>query len=139
MPRRILVVDDHGPSREGLRRWLLGAGWQAETASDGWQALKRIKEGRFDVAIIDLDLPPVHGVAVSGWDLVRIFRAFNPSISIIVLSAEGGEDVKVRADQLRVSWLLEKPINSSQLHGILRALGVSAVAQEVTTRRGQSG
>lgn len=120
--KKILVVDDERHSREGLRVSLLGAGYTVETAADSWQAIKMIKDYPFEVAIIDLDLPPVHGVALSGWDLVRIFRAFNPSIGIVVVGAEESRDVKNQAAQLKVSEFLEKPISPTRLKGIVRAL-----------------
>lgn len=120
--KRILVVDDHCHSREGLRESLLGEGYQVEAAADGWQAIKKVKEGRFEVAIIDLDLPPVHGVDMSGWDLIRICRAFHPDITIIVVSAEAGQAVKAQAEELKVSKVLEKPIDPTQLKAIVRTL-----------------
>jgi len=120
--KRILVVDDDLHSREGLRASLQGEGYRVETAADSWQAIKQIKECRFDVAILDLDLPPVHGVTVSGWDLARIFRAYHPAISIIVISAEDRNAVRAEAERLRVSECLEKPINPTQLKMILRTL-----------------
>ena len=118
----ILVVDDHRHSREGLRESLLGEGYQVEAAADGWQAIKKVKEGRFEVAIIDLDLPPVHGVDMSGWDLVRICRAFHPAITIIVVSAEAGQAVIAQAEELKVAKVLEKPIDPTQLKAIVRTL-----------------
>jgi CheY-like chemotaxis protein len=120
--KKILIVEDDLHSREGLRASLLGAGYSVDTAADGWQALKKIKEGRFEVGIIDLDLPPVHGVAVSGWDLVRIFRAFNPAISIVLMSAEAGNAVMAQLEQLQVSAFLEKPIDPARLKAIVRTL-----------------
>jgi hypothetical protein len=57
-----------------------------ETSVDSWQAIKKMRENNYDVAVIDLDLPPVHGVAVTPWDLGRIFRAYNPGISIVYVS-----------------------------------------------------
>lgn len=122
--KRILVVDDHRHSREGLRESLLGEGYQVEAAADGWQAIKKVKEGQFEVAIIDLDLPPVHGVDMSGWDLIRICRAFHPGIIIIVVSAEAGQAVKVQADELKVAKVLEKPIDPTQLKAIVRTLNL---------------
>lgn len=120
--KRILVVDDDRHSREGLQASLLGAGYCVETAADSWQAIKKLKEGYFEVAIIDLDLPPVHGVAMSGWDLVRISRAFNPTMAIILVSADDGEEVKSQAEQLKVSEVLEKPITPTQVKAIVRTL-----------------
>lgn len=115
-------MDDDHHSREGLKDSLLGAGYYVETAADSWQAIKKMKEGRFEVAIIDLDLPTYHGIALSGWDLVRICRAFNPAIAIIVVSAEDGKEVKAQAEQLKVAELLEKPINPTQMKAIVRTL-----------------
>jgi CheY-like chemotaxis protein len=100
-----------------------------ETAADSWQAIKKIKERRFDVAILDLDLPPVHGVTVSGWDLARIFRAYHPGISIIIISAEDRDAVRAEAERLRVSEFLEKPINPTQLKVILRTLQALSAGQ----------
>ncbi len=120
--KRILVVDDDLHSREGLKASLLGEGYVVETAADGWQAFKKMKEGPFEVAIIDLDLPPVHGVAMNGWDLVRIFRVYNPAISIILVSAEEGREIQAQAEQLKVSEYLEKPITPTRLKAIVRTL-----------------
>jgi len=121
-PKRILVVDNERHSREGLRDSLLGAGYTVETAADSWQAIKKIKDYFFEVAIIDIDLAPVYGVALSGWDLVRIFRAFNPSIGIVVVGAEESRYVKTQAERLKVSEFLEKPISPTRLKGIVSAL-----------------
>ena len=122
--KRILVVDDHRHSREGLRESLSGEGYQVEAAADCWQAIKKVKEARFELAIIDLNLPPVYGVDMSGWDLIRICRAFHPGITIIVVSAEAGQEVKVQAEELKVAKVLEKPIDPTQLKAIVRTLNL---------------
>jgi DNA-binding response OmpR family regulator len=121
--RGILVVDDDRHSREGLRDSLLSEGYRVETAPDSWQAIRKIKEADYDVAIIDLDLPAVHGVVVTGWDLARIFPAYSPGISIILISAEVEKTQRSRAGQLGVSEFLEKPISPTRLRAIVRALG----------------
>lgn len=120
--KKILVVDDHRHSREGLRESLLGEGYQVEAAADCWQAIKKLKEARFELAIVDLDLPPVHGLQMSGWDLIRICRAFHPTINIIVISAEAGDVLNAQAEELKASKVLEKPIDPTQLKAIVRTL-----------------
>lgn len=122
MLKSILVVDDDLHSREGLRVSLQGEGYRVETAADSWQAIKIIKEHPFDIAIVDLNLPPVHGVSVNGWDLARIFRAYHPAISIIVVSAQDRITAQGEAERLGVSEYLEKPINPTQLKNIVRTL-----------------
>lgn len=122
MEKRILVVDDDLHSREGLRDWLRTEGYKVDTAADAWQAIKKVKESRFDIAIIDLDLPPIHGVSMNGWDLARIFRAYNPEIRLIVVSAEEADVVRAEAEQMRVWQFLEKPISPARLKTIVKAL-----------------
>jgi len=120
--KRILIVDEDLNSREGLRRWLVGDGHVIETAVDGWQAIRKMKEFRFDIAIIDLDLPAVRGVAVNGWDLARISRAYNPRISIIVIGSETPTAVKAQLEVLKVSEFLEKPISPGHLKLLVRRI-----------------
>lgn len=124
--KKILVVDDDHHSREGLRVSLLGAGYTVETAADSLQAIMKMKESPCEVAIVDLDLPPVHGVSMSGWDLVRIFRAFNPAVAIVVVGAEESKEVRNQAARLKVSEFLEKPISPTQLKAIVSALNTQS-------------
>ncbi len=120
--KKILVVDDDRHCRDELRDSLLGAGYSVETAADSREAIEKVKARLFEVAIIDLDLPPVLGIAVNGWELVRIFRDFNPAITVIVVGAEEDKQVKTRAAQLNVSEFLEKPISPARLKTIVRTL-----------------
>lgn len=90
--KALILVDGDVQDREGLDSSLLGEGYAVDTPMDSWQAIRRMKEFHYDLAIIELDLPPVHGVAVTGWDLGRIFRAYNPAISIVYLSRANAKE-----------------------------------------------
>jgi DNA-binding response OmpR family regulator len=121
--RRILVVDDDRPSREGLFVALLREGHVVETAGDAWEAIVRLRAQPFDVAVVDLDLPAVHGVEFGGWDVVRIARAYQAGIAVIVLSAD--EDTVPAADtHSLVTGVLEKPISLRDLTALVDALRV---------------
>ena len=122
VPKAILVVDDDRHSREGLLDALAHGGYDVDSAADPWQAINKIRERPFEVAIIDLDLPPIHGVSV-GWDLVRIFRAYSPAIAIILVGAEQDAALQAQARRLRVAEFLEKPISPTQVKAILSQLG----------------
>lgn len=105
-----------------MRDSLLAAGHCVETAANSWEAIKKVKERFFEVAIIDLDLPPVFGAAMNGWELVRIFRTHHPGIAVILVGAEEDKQVQAQAAQLEVSEFLEKPISPARLKTIVRAL-----------------
>ena len=131
-PIRVLIVDAYGHSREGLCASLRGGGWTVDTAAGSREGVQKTKDGRFDVAIIDLDLPPSHGVAVSGWELARIFRAFHPTAAVVLVTADRRPELQAEADQLPRCRLVEKPIIPSVLRGLVRALGSEPVARTDT-------
>jgi len=115
----VLVVEGDRPSRDGLRLALVHDGCQVEAVADAWQALARIRRARFDVAVVDLDLPPVHGLDLGGWDLVRIARGYQPEIPVILLSAEDDPAAFRQARALGVAGMLAKPIGLGQLRRLL--------------------
>jgi CheY-like chemotaxis protein len=117
-----LIVDAYGHSREGLSASLHAAGWSVETAGGSLEAVKKAKDGQFGLAIIELDLPPTHGVAVTGWDLARILRAFHPGAAIILITTEWRPDLEAEAERLPRVRLVEKPVNPAELRELVRAL-----------------
>lgn len=127
-PTRILVVDAYGHSREGLSASLRVGGYSVETAAGSWEAIQKAKDGDFGLAIIDVDLPPAHGVAMSGWDLARIFRAFHPGAAIILVTAEWHPELRAQAEGLHRARLVEKPIHPGELRALVKALQSERVA-----------
>jgi CheY-like chemotaxis protein len=97
------------------------------TARDGWEALRAIKSHPWDLAIVDLDLPPVMDLALTGWDLVRILRAYDGRVAVLVVSAEEGPAVREKLVELRVNGFLGKPIRLGQLRVAIRSLGDSPI------------
>ena len=118
--KNVLIVEDDMNSREGLKAMLGMYGYNADTSKDGLQAIKKIKEKFFEVAVIDINLPPVLNVEINGWDLIRIFRSYNPSIDIIVVSGEKG--IQGRAQHFNLDGCLEKPIRPSHLKSLMETL-----------------
>ena len=115
-------MEDDQHSRKGLQDSLLTDGHSVEAVSDGWQAFRKIKEGVFDLAIVDLELPPVLGVAVTGWDLVRILRAYFPGIPIVVVSSQEDAVIRRLLDRFQVSTFLVKPIDPARIKAVARGL-----------------
>ena len=118
--KNVLIVEDDKNSREGLKAMLGMYGYNADTSRDGLQAIQKIKEKIFEVAVVDINLPPVLNVEINGWDLIRIFRSFNPRIDIIVVSGEKG--IQSRAKNFNLAGCLEKPIQPSRLKSLMEAL-----------------
>jgi CheY-like chemotaxis protein len=119
---RLLLVDPYGTSREGLGVALRVGGFAVETAAGRTEAIRKVGVGEFDLAIIDLDLPPAHGIAEDGWDLVRILRAANPALLMVLIAAECHPDTQAEALRHGAAHLLEKPISPRELRSIVRNL-----------------
>lgn len=88
MPVRILIADDHGVVRRGLKS-LLGSikGWRVcAEASNGREAVKKVKLHHPDVAILDIGMPELNGV-----EATRQIRKVSPKTEVLILSAHGSE------------------------------------------------
>lgn len=116
----ILIVEDDSNSREGLKLSLMAEGYQVEAAKDGLQAIKRVLDRRFAVAILDINLPAIMDVTLTGWDLARIFQSVDPAMSLIVVSA--ADEVEGRSGHFPNLRFLRKPINPSQLKALLKTM-----------------
>ena len=119
---RVLIVDSCSHSREGLRSSLQGVGCEVETVVGNVDAISALRVGRFDLALIDLDQPRAHGIAMTAWDLVRISRALVANLGLILMAAKRSLEAEARADELERARLVEKPINPTELGSIVRAL-----------------
>ena len=120
-PWRLLLVDPYGGSREALGAALRGGGLLVRTAANAPEALATMDTGEVDLAIVDLDLPPTHGLAEDGWDLVDLLRASSPTLPLILIAADCQPHTQAEALRLGAR-LLEKPINPRELRTLVSAL-----------------
>ncbi len=108
-PLRILVVDDD-PAMVGAITALVGTeGHQVITAYDGLTAVRRFREERPDIVLLDLAMPGPDGFTVAG----RI-RAEGDA-PIVVVSGESAEEAKVRALGIGADDYLVKPFGRGEL------------------------
>jgi len=112
---RILVCDDETQILRALRVILREAGFEALPAVDGEEALDVAAVQHPDAAIVDLVLPDLDGVEVT-----RRLREWS-QMPIIVLSAVGDEDVKVRALAAGADDYVTKPFGPRELVARLQA------------------
>jgi two-component system, NtrC family, response regulator len=123
-PAAILVVEDEPHSRQGLGALLVERGYRVETAADVPEAIRHLKASRFSGAIIDIRLPDVHEISMTGWDVAEICRTFTPEMGLLFVSAQGGPEMEARAGSLGRAAFLEKPIDSARLSATLGRLGL---------------
>jgi len=102
----ILVVDDERNIRNNLGMVLEAEGYKVDTVSNGDDALMRVKEGRYDVAFVDIQMPKM-----SGLELLRYLRGLRPKMPVVMLTAYGTVSRAVEAMKLGAVDFLEKPFD----------------------------
>ncbi len=109
---RLLLVDDHTTVRAGLTRIIEDSdeGWGISEACSGHQALERLRNGRYKLAIVDLSMP-----GMSGLDLIRRIRAEFPEMRILVLSMHAEEQYAMRAFTAGANGYMTKDTAADEL------------------------
>jgi DNA-binding response OmpR family regulator len=115
---RVLVVEDEQVLAEAIARGLRREAMAVDVSHDGGAALDRIAVNRYDVVVLDRDLPVVHG------DEVCRQLAGDPlTPRILMLTASGGVDDRVEGLTLGADDYLAKPFAFTELVARVRALG----------------
>ena len=111
---RVLVVEDEPEMRKSIRLILSRHGYEVELAVCGEEALAEFARRLPDVVLLDLMLPDLDGLEVC--ERIRT----RSSVPVIVLSARGEEETKVRALDLGADDYLTKPFGSQELLARIR-------------------
>lgn len=115
--RKLLVVEDEENIREFVLINLRRAGYEAEEAASGEEALEKFSQGSFDIVLLDIMLPGINGIEVC-----RALRAQSDSIGIIMLSAKTQEMDKVGSLMMGADDYITKPFSPSELVARVDAL-----------------
>jgi len=114
----VLIVEDEKTLREGLVDLLEGDGHQVMVAGDGETGLEMGADPRVELVLLDLMLPKLDGISVC-----RRLRDSRPRLPILVLTACGAEDEKVKGLHAGADDYVTKPFGSKELLARIEALG----------------
>jgi len=118
MPGHILIVDDERDIRQLLREMLSLEGHEVVEATNGAEALARLRDASFDLVVTDVRMP-----SLSGMELLRRVREVSPSTEVIVATAYAELDTAIECMRAGAFDLLRKPFNLQELFScVSRAL-----------------
>jgi len=106
----VLIVDDEQSLARSAKAFLADHGYEAEVAGTGEQALELLAALQPDVVFADVRLP-----GMSGLDLLKRIRAFDPVIPVIMLTAYGSIAGAVEAVKLGAFDYVKKPVDLEEL------------------------
>ncbi|MBR2323129.1 MAG: response regulator transcription factor [Clostridia bacterium] len=129
--KKLLIVDDEEKIREVIKEYAEFEGYLAEEASDGMEAVKMVKDGDFDLVIMDIMMP-----RLDGFSAVKEIRK-TKNIPVIMLSARTEEYDKLFGFELGADDYVVKPFSPKELMARVNAVlkrndaSVSGVVDEV--------
>src|SRR5579862_6816790 len=115
---RVLIAEDEQRLAEAIARGLRREGMAVDLADDGGDALFKARVVRYDVVVLDRDLPTVHGD-----EICRALRAERPDTGILMLTAAAALEDLVEGLALGADDYLPKPFRFPELVARIRALG----------------
>lgn len=114
---RVLVAEDERRLADAIARGLRREGMAVDLAPDGAEALVKARVVRYDVLVLDRDLPGLHGD-----DVCRAVRGERPDTGILMLTAAGATEDLVEGLSLGADDYLAKPFRFVELVARIRAL-----------------
>jgi len=115
--KKVLIVDDGITMRMYYRDVLEKAGFIVEEAANGVEGLEKMLADRFDLAVVDINMPKMNG-----YEFVRQLRKdpASQSIPVMTVSTEDQERDKVKAYEAGANFYMVKPIRPDELEQVAR-------------------
>ncbi len=110
MPERILIIEDEETLALGVGDALSHAGYETQIVHDGLRGLAAIKEGQFDLIVLDLMLPGMNGI-----DLLKNLRQERHDIRVLILTALAAEDDLIKGLEAGADDYMAKPFSPREL------------------------
>ena len=118
---KVLVVDDEIHVLDSLKEFLAALGHEVYTAADGLEAVKKAKDERPDVVLLDIIMPGMGGIGV-----LEEIKKIEPSIVVVMLTALTDEEIAKTAMNLGAFDYVTKPIDLHHLEEVVMVAMVEA-------------
>ncbi len=114
---RILIAEDDQVIADGLLRALRSTGYAVDQVSNGSEADAAMATHAFDLLILDLGLPKMHG-----FDVLRKLRGRGSAVPVLILTAADSVEQRVKGLDLGADDYMAKPFSLQELEARVRAL-----------------
>ncbi len=109
----ILVVDDEAGIQRALKR-ILSRKYSTDTVGSGEEALRKLEEKRYDIAIVDLRMP-----GMDGFQLLRTIKLYRPQTEVIIMSGSASEEKLIEAIQEQAFYFVTKPFQKEVIETLV--------------------
>jgi DNA-binding response OmpR family regulator len=133
-PTRIVVIEDEHPIRRGVTDALRSSGYEVAEAVDGEKGLFEGSRPGVDLVLLDLLLPRRNGLSVLGE-----LRTLRPTLPVIILTARGTEDDRVRGLKMGADDYVVKPFSARELLARVEAVLRRSLGRPTGVQRARLG
>jgi len=124
---KLLIVDDETEILNTYRDYFAKRGFIVETAADGVEGLEKLKNDEFDVALVDIRMPKMDGIA-----LAQKIDELGIGTEVIILTGHGERDEVVAALKARVrDWFDKSNIEMPKLFERVKQLSEGPPIEEI--------
>ncbi|MGA3211523.1 MAG: sigma-54 dependent transcriptional regulator [Terriglobales bacterium] len=124
---KMLIVDDELSVRDSLAKWFREEGYETGTAENGSEALTRMAEQKWDLALLDIKMRGSDGIELQGK-----LHTIDPELITIIMTGYASVDTAVQAMKNGAYDYLTKPLDPDEVaHKIKKALAERATRNEV--------
>ena len=123
---KLLIVDDEFSVRDSLAKWFREDGYEVATAEGATDALSRLAESKWDLALVDIKMRGTDGI-----ELQRRFHEIDPEMLVIIMTGYASVETAVTALKNGAYDYVTKPLDPDELsHTVGKALSHKQVQQE---------
>ena len=106
----ILIAEDNDVSRKMMVGILEAEGYEIVQASDGGEAIEKIKEHDVDLALVDINMAPK-----GGFEFVKHMFVNGIKIPVVIITGDDSSDILIQASDLGVAQVYQKPVEPGRL------------------------
>lgn len=132
MSQHILIVDDEPRMRRFVRMNLELEGFRVSEASDGLEAMRKVREEMPDLVVLDVEMPQL-----DGFETLRELRRVSP-VPVIMLTVRSDEEDRIKGLDLGADDYVTKPFSArelvSRINAVLRRVELSSPPSERSSR-----
>src|SRR6266852_8162691 len=132
---RVLVVDDEPSLRQALLTSLAASGFEVAEAASGEEAIRAVRHGKFDLILLDINMPGMTGI-----EACRRIRATIARVGIVMITVRDAEDDKIEALEAGADDFVTKPFRFrellARLRAVLRRIRIDDAPKESVLRAG---
>ena len=111
----LLIVDDERSVRDSLSRWFADEGYEVGAAENASEALTRLAEHKWDIALVDIKMPGTDGI-----ELQRRLKEADPDLTVIIMTGYASVETAVAALKMGAYDYVTKPLDPDDIGNLLR-------------------